>query len=201
MNINKALPPASPNHGVLKLKSRRGQQEIYISFSLLSLSNATSVMTENIKSRQTKLSACMIPSFNYCFYWFSGTICIPDSISMLTFQPRLYLSLVPISPAIMFPGFTKYFLSKPVGDLLLSSPPLHSPIVFFSILPDFYHKEAPNIPKKGEPMKAVKILMVLCKSDFRERKNSVSSEEGGKGRLACWDAKYENISIRADINI
>ena len=51
-------------------------------------------------------------------------------------------------------------------------------------------------------MKAVKIQMVLCKSDFREKKSGVSSEEGGKvGRLACWDAKYENISIRADIRI
>ena len=33
MNINKALPPASPNHGVLKLKSRRSEQDIYIGFT------------------------------------------------------------------------------------------------------------------------------------------------------------------------
>ena len=128
-------------------------------------------MNENIKTRQTKLSACMIPSFNYCFYWFSRTICIPDSISMLTLEPRLPFISPPISPGKMFPGFTQYFLSKPVGDPPLL-PPCTQPLCFCYILPDFYHKEAPNIPKKGEPMKAVKILMVLCKSDFRERKKA-----------------------------
>ena len=132
-------------------------------------------MNENIKTRQTKLSACMIPSFNYCFYWFSRTICIPDSISMLTLEPRLPFISPPISPGKMFPGFTQYFLSKPVGDL--SSPllsPQYSAIVFLLHSTRFLSQRTTEYPQKGEPMKAVKILMVLCKSDFRVRKNSVS---------------------------
>ena len=145
----------------------------------------------------------MIPSFNYCFYWFSGTICIPDSISMLTFQPRSPFHYSPNQPSNNVPRLHPIFFIQTCWRLPPLSPPCTQPLCFCYILPDFYHKETPNIPKKGEPMKAVKILVVLCKSDFREKKKRQQRRgwEVGQICLVRMQNKKKIFPLRADISI
>ena len=155
MNINRALPPASPNHGVLKLKSRRSKLNIYISLSLSQPLKyfQRSVMNGNIKTRQTKWSACMIPSFNYCFYWFSGTICIPDSFLCKLTNQDSFIS--PNQHGNNFPRLHPIFYSKPVGFLLSPQPSLPGHCVFATFYQISITKKH-RISPKGGAMKAVK---------------------------------------------
>ena len=89
----------------------------------------------------------MISSFNYCFYWFSGTICIPDSIFMLTYKSRFPFISLYNQPGNIFPGFTQFFIPN-----LLESSPLapHCPaIVFLLHFTRFLSQRNTEYPQKG----------------------------------------------------
>ena len=80
------------------------------------------------------------------------------------------------------PRLYPIFYPKPVG---LLSPPLcpHcSPIVFLLHSTRFLSQRSTEYPQKGGAMKAVKILVVLCKSDFRERKKALVAT-----RVGSWE--------------